>query len=219
MNINLKSLQDELRAIGRAVALVSDTAWKPGDKLSLTHLGDTEGDITVAFNESLVHMTLPEVTGPAKHESFVEGEDPVVTLPLFVADPALREILSPTGNASGGNSRRQRVKTRTLVLMPEELFFDGEAYTGLTYTAAGGWKMGANPLTEDQERLLGLSMFFWRGYFTRPGVSFKHGDAGKVVESVSFQVMQSPFMPEGNQLYTLGDPEAAGIDIDPTPGD
>lgn len=215
MNIDLKNLQDELRAIGRAVALVAETAWTPGTKLELTHLGDTEGDITVAFNESFVHMTLPEVTGPAKHESFVEGEDPVITLPLFVANPGLRAILSPTGNASGGNSRRQRVKSRTLVLMPEELFFDGEKYTGITYSAADGWEMGGQPLTEDQERLLGLSMWFWRGYFNRPGVSFRHGDAGKVVESVTFQVQHHPFMPEGEQLYTLGNPEDAGIDIDP----
>lgn len=219
MNLQLTDLQQAARTIGRAVVFRAD-AWSGTGSLALTHLGDTEGDITVAANESYVHATYPELTGPAKHESYVEGEDPVITIPLFVADPAVRAILSPTGNAGGGYSRRRRVKEHTLVLFPEELFYDEatDKFAPISFTG-GAWKVGGQPLTSEQERLLGLSMWFWRGFFTRPPVSFRHTDAGKAVDSVSFQVMQAKLpaavLPEGERLYTLGDPADAGIDIEP----
>jgi hypothetical protein len=217
MNIQLKNLQEQAREIGRAVVMVAPTRWVPGQKLVLQHIADTEGDISVAANESYVHLTLPELTGAAKHKSYVEGEDPVVTMPIFVADPAIRALVSPAGNAGGGYSRRRPVKERTLVLFPEQLFYDAaeDKYTSLTYTAADGWQVNGKELTEEQERLLALSMWFWRGYFTRPSVPFRHGEAGKTVESVSFQVMHAGEMPDGHQLYTLGDPADAEIDIDP----
>jgi hypothetical protein len=223
MNIQLKDLQQAARAIGRGVVFRANV-WAGTAALALTHLGDTEGDITVAANESYVHQTLPELTGPAKHESYVEGEDPVVTLPLFAADPADRAILTPTGNASGGYSRRRKVKEHTLVVFPEELFFNEEsgAYDlQLSYTKAEGWKLGGEELNAEQKRLLALAMWFWRGYFNRAPVEFKHGDAGKTVASVAFQVMQSKLpvavLPEGERLYTLGDPKEKQIELDPAP--
>ncbi len=211
----LSNLQSALRAIGRAV--VFRAAYWPGNtNLALTHLGDTEGDIAVAPNESFVHLTTPELTGPAKHKSYVAGEDPVVTLPLYMADPALRAIISPTGSASGGYGRQRPVVYHTLVLFPEELFFNvgDDAYASLVHTGSA-WTVGGDALTADQQRLLDLSMWFWRGYFTKPGVPFRHGDAGKAVESVTFQVCQDSTKPDGNQLYTVGDPADALIDIHP----
>jgi hypothetical protein len=215
MNVSLRNLQDELRAIGRGVVLIAEGGWKPGEKIVLRHLGDTEGDISVAANESYVHMTLPELTGPAKHASFVEGEDPVITLPLFIADPEIRAVISPTGSASGGHSRRRPVKTHTLVIIPEELFFDAEADTyGALSFDAGVWKVNNKALTADQQRLLDLSFWAWRGFFNRSAIPYRHSDAGKTVESVSFQLMVAPAMPDGHQLYTVGDPADADIDID-----
>lgn len=217
MNFTLANLQDQVRAIGRAVVMIAPTRWEPGTKIALQHLADTEGDISVAKNESYVHLQLPELTGPAKHESYVEGEDPVITMPIFIASPDTRALITPTDHASGGYSRRRKVKSRTLVLFPEEMFFDeaSNTYQQLSYSDAGGWELGGEVLTTDQERLLGLSMWFWRGYFTRPSIPFRHGDAGKTVESVSFQVQHAAYMPEGHMLYTLGDPAESDIDIDP----
>ncbi len=218
MDYTLLDLQAQARAIGRGVVFYAPTAWDALTDLALTHLGDTEGDISVAMNESYVHLTTPELTGAAKHKSYVEGEDPVVTLPLYMADPALRAIITPTGNASGGYGRRRPVVERTVVIFPEELFFDAatDSYLPLGYTGEPGvWTVGGAPLTAEQQRLLGLSMWFWRGYFSRPPVTFKHADAGKSLETATFQVMPNAALPDGERLYTLGDPSMKNINIEP----
>lgn len=215
----LQDLQAVLRAIGRGVVFYAEK-WDGTSNLALTHLGDTEGEITTELNEEYVHLTLPELTGAAKHKSYVTGEDPVVTLPLFLADPDLRAIVSPTGNASGGYQRQRPVKERTLVIFPEELFFDeatGE-YGDLAYTGTA-WQVNGQPLTPAQQKLLGQSVWFWRGYFTKPGPVFRHEDAGKLVQPTNFQAMQSDLdlsiIPDGERLYTLGDPTEKNIDIHP----
>lgn len=215
----LLDLQAQLRAIGRGVVFYADE-WDGETNLALTHLGDTEGEITAELNEEYSHLTLPELTGPAKHKSYIAGEDPVVTLPLFYADPDLRAVVSPTGNASGGYQRQRPVKRRTLVIFPEELFFDADTgeYGELEYDGAA-WTVGGKPLTSHQTELLGLSMWFWSGYFTKAGPIFRHEDGGKAVQSVNFQSMQSQLplsvLPDGQRLYTLGDPADADIDIHP----
>jgi urease gamma subunit len=61
-----------------------------------------------------------------------------------------------------------------------------------------------------------MSLWFWRGYFNRPPMVLKHEDAGKAVAEVSFQVMQETGLPDGDQLYTLGDPESVPIFIEPS---
>jgi len=219
VNYTLQDLTTVLRAIGRGVVFYADK-WNGSTNLTLAHLGDTEGEITVELNEEYVHLTTPELTGQAKHKSYVAGEDPVVTIPLFLADPALRSVVSPTGNASGGYQRRRPVKERTVVIFPEELFLNpstGE-YGQLVYTGTA-WQVDGQALTPEQEKLLGMSVWFWRGYFTKAMPPFRHEDAGKTVVPVTFQVMQSDLstsiIPDGQRLYTVGDPEDAGIDIHP----
>lgn len=215
----LLDLNAQIRAIGRGVLLYANK-WDGETNLALTHLGDTEGDITVELNEEYTHFTLPELTGAAKHKSYVSGEDPVVTMPVFYADPALRAVVSPTGNASGGYQRRRPVLERTLVIMPEELFFDptSDTYKALAYDGTD-WTLGGSALSSAQEALLGLSVWFWRGYFTKAGPVFRHEEGGKAVQSVSFQAMTSDLstdlIPDGERLYTLGDPADKQIDIYP----
>lgn len=216
----LLDLQALLRAIGRGVVFYADK-WDGQTDLELTHLGDTEGEITAEMNASYSHLTLPELTGEAKHRSYVNGEDPVVTIPLYLADPALRAIISPTGSASGGHQRQRPVTERTVVIFPEELFFDeaAGAYGDLAYTDSDGWQVNGTALTPRQEALLGMSVWFWRGYFDRPGLAYRHEDGGKLVEPATFQVMQSDLaigmIPDGHRLYTVGDPADAAIDIAP----
>lgn len=224
MDYSLLDLSSQIRAIGRGVLFYADK-WDGQTNLTLTHLGDSEGDIEVALNEEYSHLILPELTGAAKHKSYVSGEDPVISIPIYFADPALRAIVSPTGNASGGYQRRRPVKEYTLVIFPEELFYDAtdDEYKDLTVTtdSAGDatFLVGGQPLTAEQTKLLGLSMWFWRGYFTKPGPLFRHEEGGKAVQTVSFQVMTSDLtaqiIPDGERLYTLGDPSEKGIDIEP----
>lgn len=215
----LLDLQAQLRAIGRGVVFYAEK-WDGATNLKLTHLGDTEGEITVETNESYSHLTLTELTGEAKHKSYVNGEDPVVTIPLFLADPALRAIVSPTGSASGGYQRQRPVKERTLVVFPEELFFNpttGE-YGDLSYTGTA-WQVDGAALSPAQEDLLGQSVWFPRGYFNKPGLAYRHEDGGKLVLPVSYQAMQSDLatsvIPDGCRLYFMGDPDDVGIDIHP----
>src|SRR5690606_15246183 len=123
VNYQLLDLDAVLRSLGRGVVFYAPV-WDGTTNLALTHLGDTEGEITVEINETYNDLTLPELTGDAIHERKVAGENPVVTMPLFLADPALRAIVSPTGNASGGYQRQRPVTEYTLVIFPEELFLD-----------------------------------------------------------------------------------------------
>lgn len=203
-------------AIGRGIVFYADK-WDGTTPLELTNLGVTEGEITVELNEEYSTLTLMEQTGPAQHKAYVSGENPVVTLPLFYADPNLRSIVSPTGNASGGYQRRRPVTERTLVIFPEELLYDPNTDTYQPLSFDGTWTVGGNPLNSEQTALLGLSMWFWRGYFTKAGPVFRHEDGGKALQSITFQAMTSDLpldvLPDGERLYTLGDPQDKGIDI------
>ena len=112
------------------------------------------------------------------------------------------------------------MRERTLVIFPEELFLNpstGE-YGQLTYTGTA-WQVDGQALTPEQEDLLGLSVWFWRGHFQKPGITFRSEDGGKLVLQVNYQAMPTKLatsvIPDGHRLYTVGDPAAAGIDIHP----
>jgi hypothetical protein len=217
VTITPATLTDAVRAVGRARVFYSDH-WDGTTDLVLAHLGDTEGDITVAENTQLSTLTLPEISGNAPVEEYVDGAAPKITLPLYLADPALRAILSPVGGSGGsGYSSRQDTRKYTLVLIPEAFFRKADGTLGAaTFAKVGAvWKVNAVAITAEQQRYLDLSVWAWRGHFSKPNIAFKHGDGGKVVESVEFTVMQDFNKPEGEQLYTRGDPADVGIDIDP----
>ena len=211
---SLLDLTTQVRAIGRASVFYSAGAFAgTGTDLTLTHLGDTEGEITIESNESYSDLTLPELTGDAIHERYYSGENPVVTIPIYAADAALRAILSPTGSASGGHWRRRAVTEYTMVLFPEELFIEADAQVAVAYTTAGGWTVGGDAATAAQMNLIDLSVFFWRGHFTRAMPIYRHEDGGKVVQSINFQSMFNLDMPDGHGLFTIGNPADSSIEI------
>lgn len=218
LNIVPGNPDTEPRRIGRGRVFYA-SVWDRAANLVLAHLADTEGDLALNANDELTYLTLPEVSGPAKWEAFVQGSDPVLSLPLFLANPALRPVVTPTGATGGaGYSGRRPVKEYTLVVIPEEVFRKADGTCGtLVYTkgAASPWTVGGVAITAEQERLLDLSVWIWRGHFTRPPVEFKHGDTGKTVSVVSFQAMHARGFPEGEKLYTRGDPADVAIDIQP----
>ena len=217
--MELNDLDTSKFAIGKGAVFYAD-AWDFDSDLhtDLSFLGFTEGEIVVEMNETFNMLTLPEYTGDAAHKAFVQGEAPVATIPLFTADPALRAILSPTGGASGGRRRQQPVKEYTLVVLPEELFLDpSDTQEDLALTpnmASDGWELGGTALTEAQEELLGQSAWMWRGYFSKPPLTYRHEDGGKSVDQCTFTLMYQVLAPNGHRLYTLGDPFDAGIDVE-----
>ena len=218
----LLDLTAQARAIGRAsVFYAADpyayAASPTGADLTLIHLGDTEGEITIEANEEYSDLMFPELTGSAKHKRYIAGEDPVVTIPIYAADPTLRAILSPTGSANGGYQRRRAVTERALVLIPEQVFIDSDnaqaALAGTNTAGTMAWTVGGTAASAEQLELLGMSIWFWRGHFTRAMPIYRHEDGGKVVQSVSFQVMHNASMPDGHHLYTVGLPESADTPI------
>ncbi len=214
MNYDLLDLTAQVRAIGRGSILYGTGAFPgSGNDLALTHLGDTEGEIGIELNEEYSELTLPELTGAAPHEKYVSGQAPVVTMPLYAADAALRAIVSPTGSASGGYQRRRAVTEYTLAILPEQVFIENDAQVTVGYTTAGGWTVGGDAATAPQLALLDLSIWFWRGHFTATPPMFRHEDGGKVVQEVMFHSMHNGAMPNGHHLYTIGRPDQSSIEI------
>lgn len=225
MDYSLLNLESVLRAKGRGVvfyavdALGEPEAWDGTTELLLDHLGDTEGDITVTANSTVANLTLPEIAGDAVFEAVATGEAPTLEFPLFLADPDLLPVVSPRNTASAGHIRVCDVAERTLVVFPEKLFSDADcSYDDLSYTLAGGWKVGGVALTAAQLTYLEMAVWFWRGYFDKPDNRFLggHGDDGKNLETVTFHAMMHPTMPDGHRLYTIGDPATAGILLEGT---
>lgn len=225
MNLTLQDLGNVLRQIGRGVVFYAPgnsggvAGWTPGSgALGLAHLGDTEGDITFTPNGEVASLVLPEVTGPARHTATFTGEAPTLAIPLFLADPALLDVISPTSSRNGGASFRRRAKEYTLAIFPEELFLEEQvdgSFLRKTLAYTGGvWTLDAVALTPAQEAMVAQSLWLWRGFFDKAPRRFIGAPDGKNIETVNFHLLHQAEMPEGNALYTQGDPADAGIDIE-----
>lgn len=221
MDLQLRNLETILRKYGRGVVAYAvdgdgePIRWDGASPLRLAHLTDTEGDIVHRSNGTDAVLTLPEIAGDAPFEVTHTGEAPTIELPLFMADPDLLSIVSPTGSASAGHVRVREVAERTIALFPEALFRTAAGvYAELEYTA-GGWTLGGDALDAAHQTLLGHSIWFWRAYFGRPDRGFRggHGNDAKNIETVTVNAMMHPNMPDGHRLYTTGDPLAAGINL------
>lgn len=216
---SLLDLASVVRSWGRGVVFRAPR-WDPGTVLTMTHLGDTEGDLVINTNPEMAALTTPELTGPAAHEMDYVGEAPTIEIPLYLTSPTLLALVSPTGLASGGRSRRSAPAEHTLAIFPEALFLkaDGSGVVqdyDLT-VAAGVWKLNNVALTAEQLTLLGASFWAWRCVFTTPPRRFLGGagDARKNIETVTATVLHHPDVDEGHHLYTTGNPITAGMDIE-----
>lgn len=219
-NFNLKDVSGIIASYGRGVVMYADK-WDTTSPLVMQQLGVTEGDITITPNGATAGLTIPELTGPAVHEFDYLGENPTIEIPLYLADPALIRICSPSGSEHAGRSRRGPVKEYTLWVVPELLFLTtndagivDDTHT-LAFDGAGVWTVDASPLTDDQQRLLDASFWLWRAVFNRPVRRFRGGagDDKKNIETVSTVAMHHPDLIEGHHIYTSGDPFAFDIDL------
>ncbi len=213
------NLEATIRHIGRGVVFYGVGAFAgSGNDLTLVFLGDTEGEITVEDNASFSELTTPELTGEIARAKYLEGIKPVVTIPLLGADPALSLIVNPTGVASGsqggGFERHQAVTEYTLVIFPEELFIESNTPAVVAYTTAGGWTVGGNAATSEQDALIDKAIFFWRGHFESLLPRYSHEDGGKLITEVTFHAMHNNAMQQGHYVYTIGAPELAATPIE-----
>lgn len=222
MSMSLLDLTAQTRTIGRA-SVFYVSKWDGTTKLqdTLTHLGDTEGEISLAPNDEYSDLTLPELTGPAIHERYLSGLNPVLSIPIYLADPDIRAILTPAGSGSAGYQRRQSVTEYTLVIFPEQLFIESNVQVAVDFTTPSAWTVGGDAATAAQLALIDQSIWFWRGHFSFAPLTFRHEDAGKAVDTVNFHVMHADistsYIPDGQRLFTLGDPADVSIEIDPAP--
>lgn len=219
MDYTLSALDTTALSIGKG-SIFRAAEFTGAADLTLTHLGDTQGDITFNAAEKIGGLKLPEWYGDAYVRSHVIGAEPVLTAPLFLATPALRNTVSPTGDGLIANGGRRTIVRHTLVVFPQALFWnatDSDYSATLRYTSALGWQkvIGGTPaaLTADETRLLGLSIWLWSGFFERPPITFRAtvDDELVDVETVTFRAMRNE---AGYPLVTIGSPITHGINID-----
>lgn len=193
------------------------TRWDFASELRLAHLADTEGDITFNPGGTVAELQLPEISGEAVHEATYTGDNPTIETPLFLADPDLLPVCSPTGKASAGHFRVRDVDARTIVLFPEELFkvSDDAGYATLAYSG-GAFTLDGSPLSAAKQTLLSAAVWLWNCYPVRPTERFRggHGNDAKNIETVAWRGMMHPDAPNGERLWTRGNPYSKGIDLE-----
>lgn len=207
-----------IRHIGRGCVFYHVGAYAgSGTDMTLVYLGDTEGEITVEENAEFSSLTTPELTGPVARQKYLEGIDPVITIPLVGADPALDIIVNPapaaSGSGGGGYDRHQAVTEYALVIFPEEVFIESNAQTYVQYDQILTWKVGGDVATAPQLALLDKSIFFWRGHFEAMPPRYVHADGGKLITEVTFHAMHNVNMQQGHWIYTKGRPDQAATPI------
>lgn len=201
-------------SIGRGIVF-RGAYWDTTGALSLTHLGETQGDIVITPGDAIETLTTPELTGEAARLAYVKNGATTAVIPMFIGNPEDRALMSPTGNASGGYSRRRPVVYQTVAIFPEELLLNpttGE-YEALEKTAAGAFTVGGEALTADQTRLLGQTIWLWKVFPSRAPITLKDGEGGRSIEAITLTAVLDTTKPEGHMLYTIGDPTTAGIVI------
>ena len=72
--------------------------------------------------------------------------------------------------------------------------------------------------TAEQLAYLDVSLWMWKCHFQRGMPRFANEDGGKAIIPVTLQVMHDFERPDGQQLYTGGDPADVSIDISPVGG-
>lgn len=221
-SFSLSAIGDQAIALGRAAIFYAvdgsddPTYWDGTGDIKLKHLGYSEGAVAPDPKTEFSVLTLDELTGPAPIRVYQKGEAPVLQFNVLCDSAAAAKLFSPTGKASAGYQRWREARYVTLVLFPEALFLEANAEVSVAYAKApgAGWTVGGDAATAEQLALIALSMWFWKGYFSRATLSYNPADGGKATRQVEFVSVQDLTKPDGEQLYTVGDPADATIDID-----
>jgi hypothetical protein len=204
----IPTLAAALQAIGNAHIYIG-SALVAG---SLNPLGTKEGAIEVAFDETINELTAPEQTGPTPHQATQMGVGITITVPLIIGDPTLYAQITPTGVFEGGYSIPQAIVPTTILLAPDAEVGGGLTNaTGLTagwtraagngYSSASG--AGAAPIN---------SIWIWRAFIRRPArIPFDVANGGKSIAPITIRGMFDATKPEGQKIFTVGDPSAKGV--------
>jgi hypothetical protein len=190
----ITNLSTYAKALGKAYCYVTST---PATAASWNLLGITEGDIAVEEKFQYNDYKLPEWTGDAIHSRDVDGSDIAITLPLIWGDSSLYDLVHPLGEKGGGRSAPTNVVPKTVLIVSLD-----EVGAGLSNGADGQTWTPAEPVH---------AIWLHKAIFEPGPYAFKHSDGGKVIRSVIVRPMFDSTQPEGQMLYTIGDPYAQGV--------
>lgn len=186
-----------LRAIGVAEVFVGDAFVEDG----MAPLGATEGEIRGELTYTENKLTAPERTGDIAHQTQVQLATANIIVPLVLGDEELWDKISPTGAKGGGSSSFQPVQEMSVLVIPKS-----ELSAGGTLSKPvdpGVWTPAA-PTN---------ALWLWRAYPVPGNIPYRFTDGGKVITEVRFNGMFYPSNPEGQKVFTIGDPSAQGIDV------
>jgi hypothetical protein len=178
--------------------------WNTSKNLfsDLVHLGTTEGPVEYEANETFSDLTI-EDTGPAIHESYLEGENVTFDLGLFPV-PELIKALSPTGTASAGFELRPLANRMTMWIVPQRLFivYTANVPSKVPVTFSGGvFLKDGEALDTEAQRMLDSSRLFWKVRPGRLSERLSSEDGGKSLVTTTMTGMQDFDKPNGCQIY------------------
>lgn len=199
------ALTEAIEALGVARAFT-------GDPFTLNGLDalPTEGEISVSAPQNLNRLTAPELTGEAAHDAWITPGQVTVTVPVIYTGAAQLARLSAHASASEGYSGPQRPTFTSLVLIPLLEMDTSVDPPNISYDPAAttpAWDP-APPVN---------SLWFWKTVPQRPDLSMAFDNGGKIILPVTFEVFYAggaaPYsgVPNGQKLFTHGDPVAAGV--------
>lgn len=187
----ISGLSNYIRSMGKCYVFTGSATVTGG----LTALGATEGEVQVEETFKYNDLTAPEWTGDAIHARDLDGQNIKITVPIIMGDPTLYNRISPIGVKGGGRSKPTPVTTTTLLLMPVKELTSTMSLSGSTWTPTV-------PIH---------AVWLWKAVPMPGRWAFKHGDGGKVIREVVFEPLFDDTKPEGQKLYSLGDPVGQGV--------
>lgn len=207
MTLALPTLTQALQAIGNAHLFVGDPFTASG----LGALGQKEGELRFARSYQYSDLTAPELTGDVVHQRTIMGVGVTVTIPIILGDPLLYAKISPTGTKGGGWSNPQGVVTTSVVIFPDSEIAGGLSNTdgtvpNWTRTAGNGYPGATNTAAAPKH-----AVWIWRAVPENEGWGYTYENGGKQITEVVFTAMFDAARPEGQKVYTQGDPIDVGI--------
>lgn len=193
------ALADAIASIGVARVFMGDPFTANGLECL-----PTEGEIRVSVPQSLNRLTAPELTGDAAHDAWVVPGQIQVTVPVIYGNAAQFADLSAHGTAGEGFTSPRRPVYTSLVIIPllemnNSVDPPTISLTGTTWTPAAPTR----------------ALWFWKTVPIRPELSMAFDNGGKVIVPVTFEVFFAGSgyagVPNGQRLFTYGNPVAAGV--------
>lgn len=198
------SLSAALLAIGVAEVFIGDPLVSDG----MVSLGATEGTIEVTATQSTNELMAPELTGNVAHAATATLDQVSIKCSLIMGDPDLYEKISPWGAAGGGHSIPQQVATTSVLLIPRAEVGGGLEWDPLVVPAIKWVRTAGNGVLAATEAAAAPvnAVWLWKAFPTFGAMPFQYGNGGKVMVEVTFKAMFDASKPEGQKVYSIGNP-------------